>query len=161
VYRDERFVDLSFRVGDARLIEAQVLGHERVHRRALRRPIVVPFVGKVCVLNTLRCTHQRVHAPNVRKLHTRHVLCPVRTARDNQLRLRCEARRDFHVIRLVRGALVDRHAALANAAAVKVGRHHHDRHRYVDPRIDRRQNKRLRAAARFAGHRQPLFVNVP
>src|SRR5262249_29780653 len=79
---------------------------------------------------------------------------------DDQERLGGDGAGDLDVVGFVIAAFVDRHAALTDAAAVKVGGDHDDRHGEVDARIDASQNEGLRAAAGFAGDGEARVVDV-
>jgi len=55
---------------------------------------------------------------------------------------------------------VDGHAALARAAAEEVGRDHHDRRAHGHARVEGGDEKRLRAAAGFAGDRDARGIGA-
>jgi hypothetical protein len=120
----------------------------------------VALVGMVDVLDLVGRAEEGVDAPDERELELGRVLRPVLAVGHEKHGPRRGQRRDLGVVRLVARAPVNRHAALADAAAEEVGRDLAHRHGHLHPVIDRGQQKRLRAAARAACHADSRSVHA-
>ena len=88
-----------------------------------------------------------------------HVRRPVAPIRDQQLRPRRRHGSQFYIVRTTT-AIMDRPPMLTGTAAIEIVRYHDNRRAYLDAMIHRRQQDRLRSAARPARYSHPGRIRL-
>ena len=160
VNRDAGLVDLAGGVGDGGEVEAELRGEEAIDGGALRRAVVVAFVGQMDVGDFVGGAVVAVDSLEEGEFHAWSVRGPILAAGNQQLRARRGEGGDHGVVGKIVGAAVDGHAALAGAAAEEVRRDHHDGRAHGHARVEGGEEKCLRAATGFAGDRDARGIGA-
>ena len=118
------------------------------------------FVFEMGILDAVLGAVEHVDFLNIGKPDLRNPLGPVFAVGDNELRAGSGEGGDFRVVGFVGGALMDRHAAFAGAAAKEKRGHLADGDTHRDAVIDGGEHKRLGASTRTAGDGDALIIHA-